>query len=67
MRRPTAQGNSDAGAPQDPAGRPAPEPPPAPPERPATATVLNERERTSVGVSDTIEPPPPPPAKSEDG
>lgn len=25
---------------------PAPEPPPSPPERPATTTVLNERERT---------------------
>ena len=36
-------------------------------ERPATATILNERERTSVGVSDTIEPPPPPPPKSENG
>ena len=46
---------------------PAPEPPPVPPERPAIATVLNERERTSVRVSDTIEPPPPPPPKSEDG
>ena len=45
----------------------APEPPPVPTERPATATVLNEREPTSVGVSDTIEPPPPPPPKSEDG